>query len=226
MFANFHIIDLSHSLSSNIPTWDDSCGFQFNIGQENDEITISTSSGTHMDSPAHMLQLESAPTIDKIPLTSLLVSACVVDVSQRAHPDYTISIQDIREHEVNHGPIVENSLVIGYTGWSKHWPNSKEYRNVDSGGEMHFPVFSIESIEYLLSKNISGIAIDCFSPEPITNQTSFPIHKMLFQAKKYIIENIANAHLLPPNGFYMIALPLKIENSGEAPCRMIALVPR
>ena len=47
---------------------------------------------------------------------------------------------------------------------------------------------------------------------------------MLFKEKKYIIENIANGDLLPPKGAYVMALPLKIQNGGESPARVIALI--
>jgi kynurenine formamidase len=55
---------------------------------------------------------------------------------------------------------------------------------------------------------------------------SYPIHQMLFKEKKYIIENIANGNLLPPRGAYVLALPLKVQNGGEGPARVIALVPK
>lgn len=225
LFENYILIDLSHPLSSSIPTWDNSCGFHLQIGQDNDEITVNTSSGTHLDAPSHFL--EEKPTIDDIPLQQLLVPACVIDVSVKAKSDYAISLNDVYEYETKHGSIIENSLVIGYTGWSRYWTNPKAYRNVDANGEMQFPVFSIQAIAYLLQKRIAGVGTDCFSPELIRlSNPSYPIHQMLFKEKKYIIENIANCNLLPPKGAYIIALPLKVQNGGEAPARVIALVPK
>lgn len=225
IFENFTLVDLSHPLTPTIPTWDNSSGFQLKIGNDNDEITIITSAGTHIDAPSHFL--EENLTIDKLPLHQLLVAACVLDVSSKATANYAISLQDVQSYEANYGPIIENSLVIGYTGWSRYWPDAKAYRNADSNGEMQFPVFSIQAIEYLLEKKIAGIGTDCFSPESIRLlNPSYPIHKMLFKKKKYIIENIANGNLLPPKGAYIIVLPLKVQNGGEAPARVIALIPK
>ena len=225
LLENFTLIDLSHPLSPTIPTWDNSCGFQLKVGIDNDEIIINTSAGTHIDAPSHFL--EEQLTIDALPLQQLLVAACVIDVSSRATASYAISLQDIERYEADYGPILENSLIIGYTGWSRYWPDAKAYRNANANGEMQFPVFSIQAIEYLLQRKIAGIGIDCFSPEPIRlSNPSYPIHQMLFKEKKYIIENIANGNLLPPRGAYILALPLKTQNGGEAPARVIALVPK
>lgn len=225
LFENFTFIDLSHPLSSTSPTWDNSLGFDLKIGVENDIILINTSTGTHIDAPSHFL--EEKITVDTLPLQQLLVPACVIDVSNKATANYAISLQDVQQYEANNGPIIENSIIVGYTGWSRYWSDAKAYRNVNADGEMQFPVFSIQAIEYLLQKKISGIGIDTFSPEPIRqSNSSYPIHKMLFREKKYIIENIANGDLLPPKGAYIIALPLKVLNGGEAPSRVIGLIPK
>lgn len=225
MFENFTIVDLTHPLNPNVPTWDNLCGFQLKIDENNDEIIMHTSTGTHIDAPSHFLEEKLA--IDSLPLKQLLAPLCVINVSDKAIADYAISLDDIQKHESTYGAIVENSMVIGYTGWSRYWSNPTAYRNADENGDMHFPVFSLPAIAYLIDRKIAGIGIDSFSPEPISSSNpSFPGHKLLFKAGKYIIENVNNADLLPPKGGYIIALPLKIQNGGEAPARVIALMPK
>ena len=220
---NFTLIDLTHSLSPAIPIWDDSCGFEFKVGDNNDEVFMYTSSGTHIDAPSHFRTEEQ--TIDKLELEQLCAAACVIDVSDRATADYVISAEDMLAYEKTHGTIAENSLVIALTGWSRHWGDVKAYRNADANGDLHYPSFSMEAVVLLLKRGIVGIGIDTFSPELICRSTSYPIHQLLFSKGKYIIENLANCHLLPPKGAHVIALPLKILNGGEAPARVIALVP-
>lgn len=225
LFDNFTLVDLTHPLSATIPTWDNSCGFQLNIGADKDEMVINTSAGTHIDAPSHFF--DNKCTIDILPLKQLLAPVCVIDVSTKAHGDYALSLQDIHAYETAFGKIPKNCMVVGYTGWSRFWTDSKAYRNCDENGNMHYPVFSMEAIECLLERGIAGIAIDSFSPELIrVSQTSFPIHERLLNAEKYIIENLANGHLLSPKGTYMIALPLKVQKGGEAPARVIGLIPK
>ena len=221
LFDKFTMIDLTHSLASNIPTWDGSIGFRLQTEGENDQIIMNTSTGTHMDAPS--LFFEKGTTIDSLALQELLVSACVLDVSKKVSASYVISIEDILEYETQYGPISENSLVIGYTGWSRYWSNPVAYRNADEKGIAHFPTFSIQSIEFLLTRKIAGIAIDTLALESLSS--TFPGHKLLLKAGKYIIENIANVFLLPPKEAYVIALPMKIQKGFEAPARVIGLVP-
>jgi len=216
-FNNFTIVDLTHPLTSSIPTWDNSCGFRL----ENDEIILITSAGTHIDAPSHFF--ENKCSIDSLDIKQLIVPVCLIDVSNKANADYAISLQDIQNDEIDHGAITKNSIVVGYTGWSRNWSDPKAYRNADGNGNMQFPVFSIKAIEYLLEREIAGIAIDSFSPEPINSH--YPIHELLLNEGKYIIENIANCQLLPRRGAYIIALPLKVQESGEAPARVIGLIP-
>ena len=38
-------------------------------------------------------------------------------------------------------------------------------------------------------------------------------------------ENLADLHLLPPRGAYVVALPMKIEGGSGGPLRIVAFVP-
>lgn len=221
LFDHFNIVDLTHYLSPDIPTWDGSRAFQL---KGDDVITTYTSSGTHIDAPSMQAFFGGQPkgSIAELPPKTLMVPACVIDVSSKAHPNYQISSQDIVKYETAFGTIAENSLVIGYTGWSRHWEDAKAYRNVDAKGIPRFPTFTLEAIQLLLTRNIVGIGTDAFSPDPF--DSDFPVHQLLFKAEKYIIENIANCSLLPPVEAYVIALPIKID-AQEAPARVLGLIP-
>lgn len=196
-----------------MPTWDGSKGFNLD---ENDQITIQSSTGTHIDMPSYFSG--KGFTAETLPLEQLVVPAYVIDLSKTATADTIISPEDIHKYEAVYGPIAKNSLVIAYTGWSKHWPNPKTYRN-----ETKFPVLGLPAIELLRSRKIAGVAIDTLALEKLGG--TYPGHKLLMDAGVYIIENIANCSQLPPKGAIVIALPLKVENLMEAPARVIALIP-
>ncbi len=221
IFSPFKIIDLTHSLTPLIPTWNGVSGFQL---KKDDQIITYTSSGTHIDAPSMQASfgLSKGGSIADLSLESLMVPAYVIDVSTHAHAHYQISIEDVQKYEKAFGVILENSLVIAYTGWSLHWQDAKAYRNADEKGNPRFPTFTPEAISLLLERNIAGIGTDAFSPDPM--DSDFPAHKLLFEAGKYIIENMANCSLLPPKGAYVIALPMKLLGD-EAPARVIGLIP-
>jgi kynurenine formamidase len=224
---NFKVIELTHTLSPNSPTWNGSCGFCLEIKKNYEhvfrvqQIKMHAGIGTHIDAPSHRFQ--GAPSISDIPLEQLIVPACVIDVSKKADKDYVISVEDVQEYEKTYGPIPPRCLVIGYTGWDRFFSDSKQYRNIDAEGQMHFPAFGAETTALLLERKISGIAIDTLSPDCL--DPSFPVHQLILGAGQYIIENIANCAALPPRGASVIALPIKLQDATEAPARIIGLIP-
>jgi kynurenine formamidase len=224
----FQIIELTHLLSSEIPTWNGSCGYCLEVKKDYDKVfrvqqmKMHAGIGTHMDAPSHRIQ--GGCSIADIPFEQLIVPACVIDVSMKADADYELSVADVAEYERDHGKIPKGSLVIAYTGWDRFWKSPDAYRNLDGDGQMHFPAFSSQAAELLVGKDIAGIAIDTLSPDCL-DQT-FPVHKIILGAGKYIIENIANCAQLPRRGSTVIALPLRAENATESPVRIIGLLDR
>jgi kynurenine formamidase len=231
-FSAYSLIDLSHTLSANVPTWDGVCGFNNKItGDYSESLTrtkfqfqcleMRAGIGTHMDAPCHCIK--GGLSIADIALEQLVLPLIVIDVSANAHADYEISVNDIMTFEKKYGTIPSGSLVVGYTGWGKYWNDPIQYRNADEKEEVHFPSFNHKTAEILLDRDISGIAIDTLSPDRGVDGY-FPTHELFLGAGKYIIENVANAHLLPSIGAYGIVLPLKVSKGAEAPVRFIAFV--
>lgn len=226
MFENYKVIDLSHSLTSDIPTWTGSCGFSLDVKRDYDrvfcvqQIKMHAGAGTHIDAPSH--RFENGLCVGDIALENLLVPGYVIDVSKKAHADYEISKEDIEEYEALYGKIPSHSLVIGYTGWDKYWSCPDKYRNLDEKGQMHFPAFSKDAAEFLLERNVAGLAIDTLSPDCL--DLDFPVHKLFLGQGKYLIENITNLGSLPPSGAFIIALPIKAQFGTESPLRIIALL--
>lgn len=224
------IIDLTHTLNAESPTWDGTCGFDLPTTLDHHECSSETKYklqslhlkkagiGTHIDAPLHCFP--NASSVAALSLENLIVNAYVINVSSKAHSNYKISVDDIIEFEKIHGPIQNNSLVIVYTGWSKYWPDSKKYRNENQQGIMQFPSLSAQAAELLIERNVAGIAIDTLSPD--CPGSGDPVHRIMLSNNKYMIENIAHADQLPPVGAYVIALPIKIE-STEAPVRIVGL---
>ena len=228
MFDAFDIVDLTHILSPDIPTWNGSCGYCLEIKMDYDQMfrvqkmKIHAGLGTHMDAPSH--QIEDGASIAEIPIEELLVPACVIDVSEKAHGDYELSVEEVEAYEKKYGIIPKGSLVMIQTGWSQFWTEPKKYRNVDENGQMHFPAVSGSAGELFFERGIAGLAIDTLSPDCLN--PSFPVHEILLGAGKYIIENMANGSLMPPKGGYVIALPLRAEEATESPMRLLGLIPK
>lgn len=225
MVFPFKLIDLTQPLKENIPYWDVSCGFEHknvldyhecttDVKFRVQDINIPAGIGTHMDSPAHCDP--SGKTIDKINLQDCLVHCVVIDISEKINETYQCTSDDILSFEKRHQPIKPNDFVIIWTGWSKYWNFPEQYRN-----NLIFPSVSKEAAQLLLIRNIKGLGIDTLGPD--TADSGYPVHQMLLSNGKYLIENIANADLLPPNGSFILIAPLLIVGGTEAPVRLIGL---
>jgi kynurenine formamidase len=225
-FENVSLIDLTHCLSTDIPQWENNCGFQcINSIDYNDcdddvkfrvqKIEMVAGIGTHMDAPAHCV--EGGKTIANIGLQQLMSACVVIDVSDKANESYKVTADDILEFENVYGKISKNVFVIFHTGWGRFWDEPDKYRN-----NLNFPCVSREAAELLVGRDITGIGIDTLSPD--RSDGGFPVHHVILNAGKYIIENVANSDKLPKTGSYIIALPMKIKDGTEAPVRLVGIL--
>ncbi|MBI4179608.1 cyclase family protein [bacterium] len=230
-FDSWTAVDLTHPLDENSPTWPGSRRFSktryidYDQGYTKMAYEMDEGLGTHVDAPAHFLK--GARSISDLGLEELVTPAVVVDVTAavEANPDYALSVDDILAWEKRNGPIPAGALVIARTGWSARWGSESAYRNADKFRIMHFPGFSKEAAEFLVTeRRISGIGIDTLSLDPGVSKT-FDVHRILFEADKYQIENLANLAALPETGAVVLALPLKIVDGPEAAARVIGLAP-
>ncbi len=220
------IIDLTHVLDKNIPTWDGGCGFHSQIKLDYSEcstevkfrvngIKMDAGIGTHIDAPAHCIP--NGVTVDQLPLNNLMVPCVVIDVSEIAHERYKVSPHDIKRFEDKYGILSPGRFVMIRTGWERFWNEPKKYHN-----NHIFPSVSKETAELLLERGIIGIGIDTLSPD--VPESGYPVHAALLSSGKYIIENVANLDMLPAFGSLILAMPMKIKDGTEAPVRLIALI--
>ncbi|MCD6056069.1 MAG: kynB [Gammaproteobacteria bacterium] len=223
---NFTFIDLTHSLTPEIPHWNGKCGFQHTIETDYanchsdaqfrvQKIEMWAGVGTHMDAPAHCIS--GAASIADIKLDQLIAPCVVVDVAENIHEAYSIKDDDILFFESRYGIIPKNTFVLIHTSWGSLWDQPEKYRN-----SLVFPSVTKEAAQLLLSRDICGLGIDTLSPD--RPDSGFPVHQLLLRAGKYIIENIANSNKLPPVGASIIALPLKMKDVTESPIRLIGVV--
>lgn len=184
--------------------------------------------GTHLDAPIHFS--EGKQSVDEIPISKLVGSAIVIDVSAAcsANADYQLSVADITAWEKAHGEIPNEAIVLLHTGWGKFWGDKKKYLGTDVPGDtanLHFPGIGREAAEFLArQRQIDCLGIDTASIDygPTKN---FIAHQVLNGANIYGLENVANLDRLPAKGSTLIALPMKIKGGTGAPVRVIALLP-
>ncbi len=223
---DFKVIDLTHTLHEDVPTWDGSCGFEMEINTDykdctppdlfrTQKIQMKGGIGTHMDAPAHCFP--DTKTIAEFEMENLVTDCVVIDVSSVADENYLAMPEVVENFEKEHGKIKENSFVIFYTGWDKNWETKEKYINGHK-----FPSVHEGTAKLLLERGVVGLGIDTLSAD--TGANGFPVHRVILGAGKYLVENVANAKSLPPTGSKILVLPIKIKDATEAPVRLVALV--
>ena len=186
--------------------------------------------GTHLDAPIHFA--EGGWAADRIPLSSLITTASVVDVtaSADADPDYLVSVDDLVAWEAEHGQIADGTALLIRTGWSSRWNDRAAYLGTGMTGpesvpELHFPGIGTEAAQWLVdNRAIAAIGID--TPSIDYGQSSdYRSHVILYGENIAGFENLANLDRLPATGAGIVALPLKIEGGSGGPLRIVGWVP-
>lgn len=228
MLKNCKFVDLTHHLTSSVPTWTGSCGFSHEIKMDYDQglrvlsYRMQAGVGTHMDSPSHFFK--DTDNIGDIPLENLIVPVYIVNLAEKMEPDLQVMPKDIEAFEKKYEKIPRGSLVVAYTGWQRFWKETLKYRNPDENDIMHFPSFHKASAELLVERGVAGIGIDTLSPD--RPNEGFPVHKAILGNGKYIIENLTNLEKMPPAGAWIIALPIKVKEGTEAAVRAVGIIPK
>ena len=185
--------------------------------------------GTHFDAPIHFA--EGRHTSDEVPLDRLVGPVAVVDVTERATPDYQVTVEDLTGWESRHGSIPPGTILLLRTGWGERWPDPLRYLGTDRKGpeavpELHFPGLSPEAAQWLVdNRSIDAIGIDTPSID-YGQSATFETHQILYGTNMPGFENVAHMEELPEWGAYLVALPMKIQGGSGGPLRVVAFIPQ
>lgn len=232
------ILDLTHAFDEHTIYWPNNKHFhRENTAQGVTEkgywyasgtFSASEHGGTHMDAPNHFAA--SGIGIDAIPVDQLIGPAIVIDIQpqSRKNPDYTLSVTDVNDWESTFGRIPPNSLVLLRTGWGTYWPDKGKYlgsSTPDDPATLHFPGFSSEAMTFMVhERQIRGVGIDTASIDHGQSRDFFA-HRVLGEANRYALENVAALDQIPPTGAIVYSLPIKIKDGTGGPVRILAIIP-
>jgi kynurenine formamidase len=235
------LIDLTHAFDAQTIYWPTEEGFKLipeaagitELGYfyAANRFIAAEHGGTHLDAPRHFA--EHGQTVDQIPLERLVGPAARINVTQQcaADPDYRVTVEDLESWELFNGTSLEDRIVLIYTGFGKHWPDREKYLGTAEQGreavaKLHFPGLDPSAADWLVKKrHIRLIGIDTASIDHGQSR-DFATHVRLARDNVPILENVANLDRLPPDGYTLMALPMKIAGGSGAPCRVVAIVPK
>ncbi len=186
--------------------------------------------GTHFDAPLHFAQ--GGRSVDQVPVDRLTAEGVMVDVTARtaSNRDYAIGIDDLKEWETSHGRIPDHAIVLFNTGYAQYYPDRQRYTGTELTGKegvenLHFPALHPDAAAWLADeRSITAVGLDVPSID-IGQSRDFLVHRTLFAKNVTAYENVAHLDQLPPRGFWVVALPMKIAGGSGAPLRIVAFVP-
>jgi kynurenine formamidase len=201
------------------------------LGWAVEEIRAVTHTGTHVDAPYHYAPTSEgkpARTIDQVPLEWCLAPGVVIDVRHKAAGEF-ITIDDLQaalakiEYQLK-----PRDIVLLQTGADKRIGTSEYFAQ---------PGLGREGTLWLVEQGVKVIGIDAYTLDrPFTSMVAdykrtgdgryiWPAHFAGITREYCQIEKLANLDLLPPHGFLVSCLPVKIARASAAWCRAVALVP-
>jgi len=234
------VLDLSHAYDADTIFWPTEEGFV--LETEFDGVTpggwyysahrfrSAEHGGTHIDAPIHFFA--GGRTVDEIPPEQLMGEGVSIDVSQvcASDRDHLIGVADLEAWESRHGEIPHGAIVLLRTGFGRFWPDRVRYLGTDERGagavaKLHFPGLDPDAARWLVEeRGIRAVGLDTASIDR-GQSTTFLSHRTLFEKNVPAFENLAGLDALPPRGFRVIALPMKIRGGSGGPLRVVAIVP-
>lgn len=227
------VADLSHTLSPDMPSWDEDKPVREALappaprgefGFYVQRWSMSEHTGTHLDAPGHVIG--GGRLVPDIDPNELVAPAAVIDIRARAaeDPGTTVTVDDIRAFERVHGRIPAGAAVLMCSGWSARWAEGDErVRGVAEDGSWHFPGFSADACEFLVSQRaIAGTGVDTLSTDP-GNSTEFAAHEVVGRADRWGLEALTGLEQLPPSGAMITVGVLPGLDASGGPSRVLAL---
>jgi kynurenine formamidase len=204
------------------------------LSYADDYIETTTHAGTHMDAPWHfgpktIPDGKPTRTIDDWPLEWCMGDGVVIDI--RDIPEaHEVSAEEVQERLDGIGyKLKPRDIVLVMTGNDKYW-GTPEY--LDRGGHL-----GRQALKWILEQGIKVVGTDSWSFDRPYSQWSkdyhehnrdpkylWPCHLLGLEMEYGHIEKMANLDVLPPHGFTVIALPVKISKGSAGFVRAVALV--
>ncbi|MBU1670408.1 MAG: cyclase family protein [Actinobacteria bacterium] len=201
------------------------------LGWANDNLTLITHAGTHLDAPWHYAPTaggERAITIDEVPLDWCFSDGVVLDMRHKETGE-RIEVEDIVfELERIDYQVKPMDIVLIMTGVDRHW-GSPDYINRGAG-------MTAASTLWLIEKGVRVMGIDAWGfDRPFVKireeyeaagdaSIIWEAHYAGIREPYCHLEKLANLDRLPPHGFTVSCFPVKITGASAAWCRPVGII--
>ncbi|MBM7584536.1 arylformamidase [Bacillus pakistanensis] len=160
-------------------------------------ISLDVHTGTHVDAPLHMIN--DGETIETIAIEELVRTVKVLDLST---VNGKITMADIEGFDIQKDDFL---LLKTKNSWDTEFNFEFIYVAEDAAG-------------YLADKGIKGVGIDALGIERA--QEGHPTHRTLMGNGVIIMEGLQLKDI-KEGEYFMVAAPLKIQNTDASPARVL-----
>ncbi|NMW20454.1 MAG: cyclase family protein [Chlorobiaceae bacterium] len=209
------MIDLSQTIEHGMPSYPGTPGPQFQSlssiethGYAEQQLTLSSHTGTHIDLPSHILP--GGCSLDDLTLDRFTGNGIAIDL--RGSVGGVITVGALQAFGTQ---IEECDFLLLCSGWSNYWGNPEYYEG--------YPVLSADAALWLTEFHLKGIGVDMISVDA-PDSVDFPVHRQLLESDILIIENLADLSPLMHSPFHFYCFPLKIAKAEASPVRAAAFV--
>ncbi len=211
------VVDLTHLISEDMPVYPGTEGPKLEMANTYEKdgfretlLTMYSHTGTHMDSPAHIV--DGKITLDQFDAAQFVGDALVINCTDlkegdRITMDKINSVRDLAD---------KAEFILFRMGWDLRWNDLAYFGD--------YPYITSEVAQYLIDTKKKGVGLDVIGIDPIADE-NLTIHRQLFEnAEIVVIENLKNLDKLGSELFLFAALPLKFDNADGAPIRAVAIL--
>jgi kynurenine formamidase len=204
-------------------------------GQRVVEFTMSTHTGTHVDSPSHVL--EDGFDLDGYALSTFFGTGVVLDVTKG--PKEPIEADDLERADVG---VRSGDIVLLCTGWGRHFveePLDPYYL------ALNHPGLAVSGARWLVDRGVKAVGIDTYSIRGVTDDAEIdadvirvgttteriptrgrtePVHQILLGNGVLICEQMTNLHEVVSRRCTISLFPLPFVGMDGAPVRAVAIL--
>ena len=163
-------------------------------------LSLGSHTGTHVDAPHHFLDGE--PSVEAMPLESLVGPAQVIEHTEARH----MTAADLAAAAI---PADTKRLLLK-TPNSRFWDDDEFHTN--------FVGLTGDAARWLVERGFVLVGIDYLSIEQFRSP-SHEVHKTLLGAGIVIVEGL-DLRKVPPGAYTLACAPLKVVGADGAPARV------
>ena len=176
---------------------------------------------THVDSISHIDERDSAPSIDRSPLTNFFTRAVALDFTGMVEPLEEISVQLLQDELAKHDltPPRDGTFLFTAGHYRRTFPREEYITD--------YPGLSRGAGDFLYREcGAINVGQDAPSIEAGKNAAAmtFPCHVICRELQRHNTENLANIEEVAGKEFLFAGLPLKIREGSGSPIRAVAVL--